>query len=548
MEDYLRGCVLNSLQLHLYSNAIFLCERWFAESQTIESLHTLATCYYQSGQVKIAYHFMKETLDKWCVMLDAQSSTQTSAHYLFATLCIKMQLYEEAEKYLMSCYAFQGEDSTINYWLGVICRYTNRRDDAVSYLRKSLEGNPFMWCAFENLVQLGEHVKLNPLFSPSDASFTPFSSPVNVPTVLSFPTTPTTFSHSSSSTTLPTFSPIIENKTPSSSTITTNHAACQLVRSCAKAYQYACEYKLNNAVKQFQKLPPRHFNTGWVMCQLGKCYFELADYDHAEKCFEKMSTCEPYRLDGLEVYSTILWHMRKDARLSYLARRMNLIDPLSPNTMCAIGNCFSLQKDHASALKFFERAITTCPQFTYAHTLAGHEHFANDDMDDALECYRNAIRIDSRHYNAWYGLGTVYLRQEKYPMAELHFMRALSINDKSSVLYCYCGISMMGSHRYQDALGMLDQSLLIHPQNTAARFRRAGAFVAMNKHQEALDELDELIRMSPKEGIVHYETGKLCAKMGKKKRAMHHFIHALDLENPTRDSPFIMDAMRKLLL
>ena len=45
--------------------------------------------------------------------------------------------------------------------------------------------------------------------------------------------------------------------------------------------------------------------------------------------------------------------------------------------------------------------------------LSGHEYSANDDFEKAMACYRSAIRIDERHYNAWYGLGNIYYRQEK---------------------------------------------------------------------------------------------------------------------------------------
>lgn len=41
---------------------------------------------------------------------------------------------------------------------------------------------------------------------------------------------------------------------------------------------------------------------------------------------------------------------------------------------CVMGNCFSLQKDHESALKFFQRALQLDSHFTYAHTLCGHEY------------------------------------------------------------------------------------------------------------------------------------------------------------------------------
>jgi len=54
-------------------------------------------------------------------------------------------------------------------------------------------------------------------------------------------------------------------------------------------------------------------------------------------------------------------------------------------------------------LRFFQRALQLDPALAYAYTLCGHEYFANEDFDKGLQCYRNAIRIDARHYNAWRG-------------------------------------------------------------------------------------------------------------------------------------------------
>lgn len=68
-----------------------------------------------------------------------------------------------------------------------------------------------------------------------------------------------------------------------------------------------------------------------------------------------------------------------------------------------MGNCFSLQKEHETALRFFQRALQIDPHFTYAYTLCGHEYFANEDFDKSLAYYRHAITQDPRHYNAWCG-------------------------------------------------------------------------------------------------------------------------------------------------
>lgn len=59
----------------------------------------------------------------------------------------------------------------------------------------------------------------------------------------------------------------------------------------------------------------------------------------------------------MELYSTSLWHQQKEVALSALAQDMTALDRNSSSTWCVVGNCFSLQKEHQTAIKYFQRAI-----------------------------------------------------------------------------------------------------------------------------------------------------------------------------------------------
>lgn len=49
-------------------------------------------------------------------------------------------------------------------------------------------------------------------------------------------------------------------------------------------------------------------------------------------------------MQGLEVYSTVLWHLKREVDLSHLAQRAVELDRRSPHAWAIVGNCFSLQK------------------------------------------------------------------------------------------------------------------------------------------------------------------------------------------------------------
>lgn len=60
-------------------------------------------------------------------------------------------------------------------------------------------------------------------------------------------------------------------------------------------------------------------------------------------------------MEGLEIFSTVLWHLKQDVQMCALAHEIADKEILSCEVWCAIGNCFSRQKEHETALKFFKR-------------------------------------------------------------------------------------------------------------------------------------------------------------------------------------------------
>lgn len=319
-----------------------------------------------------------------------------------------------------------------------------------------------------------------------------------------------------------------------------------LLRILGEGYRHLCMLRCHEAVQSFSKLPQQHFATAWVLCQVGRAYSEMVNYPEAERVYSWARRVSPHCSEGMDMYSTALYHMKKDVQLSYLAQDAVAMDRLSPQAWCVMGNCFSLQKDHETALKFFQRALQLDQHFTYAHTLCGHEYVAMEDFEEGLICYRKAIRLDSRHYNAWYGLGTIYFRQEKYELAEYHFRRALHVNSRSSVLHCYLGMALHALKKNGEALALLEQAIVADPKNPLPKFQRANVLMSEGRYHEALAELKELKELAPRESSVFFLMGRIYKRLDMLERAIHHFCIALDLKPSTTDVNLIKTAIEKL--
>ncbi|XP_042895804.1 cell division cycle protein 27 homolog isoform X2 [Parasteatoda tepidariorum] len=330
-----------------------------------------------------------------------------------------------------------------------------------------------------------------------------------------------------------------ENKLSSSATIIQTALNLQresaeglmtLLQEMGKAQLYLGHYCCRKTIDVLNSLPPQHHTTGWVLTTLGKAHFELAEYSMAIQKFEEVRRLEPHRVQGMEYYSTALWHLQKEVALSTLAQELTDFDIKCPQTWCAAGNCFSLQKEHETAIKYLQRAVQVDENFSYAYTLLGHEYVMTEEMDKAMTCFRNAIRIDPRHYNAWYGVGMIYYKQEKFQLAEVHYRKALAINPQSSVLMCHIGVVLHALKKMDASLATLNKAIAMDPKNPLCKFHRASVYFSLDRHEEALEDLEELKEIVPKESLVYFLIGKVHKKLGNTHLTLMNFSWATDLD------------------
>ena len=275
----------------------------------------------------------------------------------------------------------------------------------------------------------------------------------------------------------------------------------ELMTKLGSAYKLLCEYKLNEAVNQLEQLPLNHIKTGFVLSTLGRAYFEMTEYDEAIICFQKCRQLEPHRLQGMDIYSTALWHQRKELELSLLSQTLVTFDKFAPETWCVAGNCFSLQMEHETAVTFLKRAIQVDPDFCYAYTLLGYELMQVDQIDDAMASFRTAVRINPRHYNGWYGMGLIFCGQKRIAPAYHNFKRALDISPNNPLLMCHCAAMC---HNQKIAAQMLDKASEMFPYHAMVKYHRACIHYVLGNYDVALEELEHLREMKPKESKINF--------------------------------------------
>jgi anaphase-promoting complex subunit 3 len=316
-----------------------------------------------------------------------------------------------------------------------------------------------------------------------------------------------------------------------------SHIYNVITNACVHFYSFRCR----QAIECLNSLPVKQINTPYVLSKLGRAAFELVDYKEAETYFAKLRQQDRARIQDMEYYSTLLWHLRKENELSFLARELLSVDKECFQSWCALGNSFSLHKEAENALKCFQRAIYLNPESPYPYTLQAHEYIASEALESAQSSFRLAIRANNRHYNAWYGLGMVFVRYGDLDKAEYHFSHALSINPTNVVLICCLGMVLEKKGRLTEALDQYKKACDIQPKSALSRYKKVRAMIYLKLYDAALVEFETLKRLAPDEASVHFLLGQLYKILDKRDLAIKHFTIALNLD--PKGSHFIKDAL-----
>jgi anaphase-promoting complex subunit 3 len=289
-------------------------------------------------------------------------------------------------------------------------------------------------------------------------------------------------------------------------------------------------FDTNLALKTFRSLPSAQRETPYVFAQLGRAHYEATNYNEAAEAFARCLKLQPSRVKDMEVYSTVLWHLKKEAALAFLCHSLRDTAPGDPETWVAVGNAFSLSREHDSAISAFRRAVQIDPKFAYAWALMGHEYIANEDFDAALSCFRHAVACNRRGFGGWYGLGKCFERVGKLEDAERHYRIASSINPSNATLLVCVGVVLEKLRNRQAALSHYTKALELAPSSALARFKKARVLMHLRCFDEALVELEVLRGVAGEEANVWFLLGKCYKGLGMRGEGVGAFTRAVGLD------------------
>jgi tetratricopeptide (TPR) repeat protein/peroxiredoxin len=161
----------------------------------------------------------------------------------------------------------------------------------------------------------------------------------------------------------------------------------------------------------------------------------------------------------------------------------------------------------------------------------GSIYFQRGYLDQAEASFRQALRDGSSSAEALYGLGSVYLKQEKNHAARENFERATrlpaSYPDTLANSWNNLGLLATREGRTAEAIPYFQEALKLNPDHLIALENLGNAYRQQKKWDDARILLERAVAVGPGDPEANYSLGMVFAQLDDSERAYEYLQRAL---------------------
>ncbi|MEO8202533.1 MAG: tetratricopeptide repeat protein [Betaproteobacteria bacterium] len=151
-------------------------------------------------------------------------------------------------------------------------------------------------------------------------------------------------------------------------------------------------------------------------------------------------------------------------------------------------------------------------------------------LDEALECYRQAVRDDPAHAGAHFNLGLLLLGRADYAAAEGELRHALRLKDGFAEAWVALAEVQQGRGEADTALASLESAIAIQPNYVGALMNAGALLAGAGRLADAEAMHRRVISLAPDSAGAHNDFGTFLMALGRRSEAEACFRRTLALK------------------
>jgi len=210
--------------------------------------------------------------------------------------------------------------------------------------------------------------------------------------------------------------------------------------------------------------------------------------------------------------------------------------PNAPSTHYNLGVAYGKLGRYQEAIDEYKQTIKIKPDYAEAHYDLGTVYYGLGRYQDAIESYKQAIKIKPDLVEVHYNLGVAYGRIGRYQDAVESFKQVVRIKPDYAKAHDNLGVAYGELGRYQDAIEAYKQAIRIKPDSTQAHYNLGVNYYKLGRYQDAVEACKQAIQIKPDFVSAHYALGVSYLKTGDKESALEEYkiLKTLDAEQANK--------------
>jgi len=181
----------------------------------------------------------------------------------------------------------------------------------------------------------------------------------------------------------------------------------------------------------------------------------------------------------------------------------------------------------------------------YSFVRAGNESFRHGEPDNAIQEYRNALRLNPNNFEAHLKLGFLFYNVKgMYNEGMAHLLKAAELNPDDPRVHHDLGMALLHQQKIEQAIKHLSEALRRMPQGFDEQYNPLNmrlslgrAFLYAGNSKEAAVHLAEAVRLDPNNADAHYGLAMALADQGVVDQTVKHYSIAVKLKPQVDTSP-----------
>ena len=157
------------------------------------------------------------------------------------------------------------------------------------------------------------------------------------------------------------------------------------------------------------------------------------------------------------------------------------------------------------------------------------------EINEAISCYRQAVRIWPDYAAAHNNLGIALESQGKLSEAISHYYQALQIKPDYFKVHSGLGRVLSMQDKLNGAVNHYRQALDIKPDDVETRYKLGNILKSQGKLDEAISHYRQALQITPDNAEMHYNLGNILKSQGELDEAISHYREALQLDPHSAD-------------